>query len=152
MRKIIGSIISALAFGGVILPTMAADLKAPIYKAPLEVWSWTGVYVGGNVGYSWGRSSTDTRVSNNGNGASLFSTNSTYDLRGGEIGVQVGVNWQSGIWVGGFETDVQGTGQRGSASFTCPAGVCNTSAVVPAASRLLTGSISQKLAWFGTLR
>src|SRR5262249_50001254 len=64
----------------------------------------------------------------------------------------IGVNWQSGIWVGGFETDFQATGQRGGAGFTCPAGVCNTSAVVPAASRLVTGSISQKLAWFGTLR
>ena len=40
----------------------AADLpmrtytKAPAYVEP--VYNWTGFYIGGNVGYSWGRSST----------------------------------------------------------------------------------------------
>ncbi|MGB9115389.1 MAG: hypothetical protein WCC91_08930, partial [Bradyrhizobium sp.] len=38
----------------------AADLpartytKAPVYVEP--VFNWTGFYVGGNIGYSWGRS------------------------------------------------------------------------------------------------
>src|SRR5262249_56167261 len=57
-----------------------------------------------------------------------------------------------GVWVGGVETDCEASGQWGGAGLPGQAGVCNTSAVVPAASRLVTGSISQKLAWFGTLR
>jgi outer membrane immunogenic protein len=50
----------ALSAGG---SALAADMpvKAPIYKAPppVQVFSWTGFYVGANVGYSWGRSSND---------------------------------------------------------------------------------------------
>jgi outer membrane immunogenic protein len=152
MRKLVSAGIGLLALASTSHPTMAADLKAPAYKAPLDVWSWTGVYVGANAGYSWGRSGTDVTVNNSNTNAYLFTTNSTFDLRGGDVGVQIGVNWQSGIWVGGFEADLQATGERGSAGFTCPAGVCSTSTAVPAAARILSGSISQKIAWFGTLR
>jgi len=42
--------------------------------------------------------------------------------------------------VGGFEADVQATGQKGGAAFTCPAGVCNTVTALPAASRLVQPS------------
>ena len=42
------------------VPAFAADLpvKAPMV-APVVVYNWTGFYVGGNVGYSWGRAKTD---------------------------------------------------------------------------------------------
>ena len=36
----------------------AADMAPRYTKAPpamVEVWNWTGFYIGGNVGYSWGR-------------------------------------------------------------------------------------------------
>src|SRR5229473_834319 len=63
MKKLWLAIVAsvALAAGG---PAIAADLavKAPVYKAPpivVPVWSWSGFYVGGNVGYSWGRARTD---------------------------------------------------------------------------------------------
>src|ERR1700734_4275873 len=42
---------------------LAADLPARTYtKAPVYVdpgYNWSGFYIGGNVGYSWGRASTD---------------------------------------------------------------------------------------------
>jgi outer membrane immunogenic protein len=40
----------------------AADMSArPVYAppAPAPVYSWTGIYWGGNVGYSWGQSKND---------------------------------------------------------------------------------------------
>ena len=41
----------------------AADMYArPAYTPPpppLPVYSWTGLYFGGNVGYSWGQSKND---------------------------------------------------------------------------------------------
>jgi len=41
----------------------AADMYArPAYMpppAPSPVYSWTGIYWGGNVGYSWGQSKND---------------------------------------------------------------------------------------------
>ena len=40
----------------------AADMSVsrPVYApAPVPVYSWTGLYFGGNVGYSWGQSKSD---------------------------------------------------------------------------------------------
>jgi outer membrane immunogenic protein len=40
-------------------PAVAADLRAPVYKAaplaPISVFSWSGCYIGGHVGggYAW---------------------------------------------------------------------------------------------------
>jgi outer membrane immunogenic protein len=152
MRRIITTAFGLIALAGAAQSAAAADLRPPVVKAPVEVWSWTGVYVGANVGYSWGRSSTDLAVNTAPGGVPLYATSTAFDLRGIAGGVQVGVNWQSGIWVGGFETDIQGTGQKGSAGFACPATGCNTSGAVPAAARIVSGTIEQKLQWFGTLR
>jgi outer membrane immunogenic protein len=152
MRKIITTGIGLLALAGATHSATAADLRPPVIKAPVEVWSWTGVYLGANVGYSWGRSKTDVQVNRSDNSALLHTTSVDQDLRGAVGGGQIGVNWQSGIWVGGFEADVQATGQKGNAAFTCPAGICNTVAALPAASRLVTGTVDQKLSWYGTLR
>lgn len=66
----------------------AADLpvKAPVYKAPVVTppYNWTGFYVGGNIGYSWGRQ--DNSVG----GTSLGTVNVDGIIGGG----QVGYNWQ----------------------------------------------------------
>ena len=39
----------------------AADMSlSPVYAPPpMPVYSWTGIYFGGNVGYSWGQSKSD---------------------------------------------------------------------------------------------
>ena len=58
MRIALGTV-AALALS---LPVsaIAADLpvKAPM-MAPVAVYNWTGFYIGGNAGYSWGRATTD---------------------------------------------------------------------------------------------
>ena len=39
-------------------PALAADMAAPVYKAPPPVapaWSWTGFYIGLNGGGVWGK-------------------------------------------------------------------------------------------------
>ena len=156
MKKFIfGSIaIAALAAG----PAMAADLavKAPIYKAPpmVDTWSWSGFYLGGNIGYSFGRSNTDLSYFNSVSGASLFATNSRFNLNGAIGGGQVGVNWQSGTWVLGLEADLQASGQKGDGSLICPVGTCAApivgAAVVPGGA--VTDGLSQKLTWLGTVR
>ena len=58
-----------ILFGGLAALTlsaasvMAADIPARMpVKAPVmapEVYNWTGFYIGGNGGYSWGRSRSD---------------------------------------------------------------------------------------------
>ena len=55
MKKLL---LGGIAFVAVAGPARAADLGAPVYRRPVvvaaPVYSWTGFYVGGNFGYSWG--------------------------------------------------------------------------------------------------
>jgi outer membrane immunogenic protein len=71
----------------------AADLPRPSYytaSAPLSGYSWTGPYLGGNLGYEWGSTSNNpTRPS------------------GFAGGVEGGYNWQTGPLVFGGEADLQ---------------------------------------------
>jgi outer membrane immunogenic protein len=128
---------------------MAADLKPRVYtKAPVmaPVFSWTGFYIGLNGGYSWGRSNTDFTIT--GVPAGSVSQNLNGWLGGG----QIGYNWQvSPTWVFGLEADIQATGQKGTFNFSTPP-ICPvfTVAVLPCVTG--SGSVEQKLPWFGTLR
>ena len=80
-------------------PALGADLparpyaKAPVYTAPQVVYNWTGFYIGGNVGYSWGRSS-DTATLTNGVGTLLFTDIAAHNMDGIVGGGQAGYNWQ----------------------------------------------------------
>src|ERR1700727_2918852 len=94
---------------------LAADLPARVYtKAPVFIdpgYNWSGFYIGGNVGYSWGRSSDNSNLTNGGG--------------------QAGYNWQMQNWVWGLEADIQGTGERGSRDVSCPTGLCTPSTILP---------------------
>ena len=138
---------------------MAADLpmKQPVYtKAPVYVepiYDWTGFYVGGNLGYSWGRSS-DTSTITNGAGTIVFSSVDRTDLNGIVGGGQIGYNWQMQNWLFGFEADIQGTGEKGTHGYLCPQSTCLPN-IVGAAVVLgpaVTEALSQKIDWFGTVR
>ena len=39
-------------------PVSAADMPVKARVAPVAPYNWTGGYIGGNVGYSWGNSDT----------------------------------------------------------------------------------------------
>jgi len=147
------------------MPAMAADmaLKAP----PLApVYSWSGFYVGANLGYGVGNDpTTETTVSGAaypllGAGAPLYAGSGQYaiDPSGWNGGFQAGYNLQvSPIWVLGIETDFQFAGMNGSANCILP---CGTEIVPNSSIGILTGfpvifsnySYSQKLDWFGTVR
>jgi len=106
---------------------MAADLraKAPVYKAPPPVISWSGFYVGANAGYGW----ADSNVGFAGdNLVGLFLVTpaivfagatplgpASFRSQGGTAGLQVGYNWQVGpAWLVGFETDINWADITGS--------------------------------------
>jgi outer membrane immunogenic protein len=108
----------------------AADMAPRTYtKAPpvmVEVWNWTGFYIGGNGGYSWGRSNTDVSFFNTVSGLPIVLppgsiTNARFDMNGGVAGGQAGYNWQVGNFVWGLEADIQWSGERGRAAFNCAA-------------------------------
>ena len=137
MNKIIFALIG-LSVGG-ILPAAAADLPPPpmTYKAPPAVlFNWTGFYIGGNGGYSWGTANTTVT------GLTPAGPPVSFGVRpvGWLGGAQIGYNWQGAgnPWVIGLETDFDGFGQSGNA--TCTAPTCVPNATVHADP------------WFGTFR
>jgi outer membrane immunogenic protein len=113
-------IVTAAAAVSVILgigAASAADLPARTYtKAPVMVdraYSWTGCYVGGNVGSAWGRSNPTTVLTNaagapltNANALSINALDSpNIRLDGFTGGGQIGCNYQTGNFVFGIEAD-----------------------------------------------
>jgi outer membrane immunogenic protein len=155
---------ASVAFASLLAVTGASAADLPVYsKVPVvaAVYDWTGFYIGTNLGYSWGRGSTDGSVSGTQN-VSVFrtagptlvsSTNSVLtglpllsgraNVNGFIGGGQLGYNWQRGTWLFGLEGDIQFSNERGSGD------VC-TVAGCPAGSALFTRDY--KLDWFGTAR
>ena len=123
----------------------AADMpvKVPV-KAPVVVplYNWTGFYVGGNVGYSWGKQDNSLVTG----GVTVF-TNSD-SINGIIGGGQIGYNWQFNQIVLGVEADFQGSGQKGDGTFTLAAHQRHLSPISPAS----TIAYTDKLDWFGTVR
>jgi outer membrane immunogenic protein len=108
----------------------AADLplSMPVKALPVSApFTWTGFYIGGHAGYSWGRldgdTLTDLTVSPGPifNGippnSHVFSFNRNLNPNGVLGGGQVGYNYQIGSAVVGFETDFSWTGQRADFRF-----------------------------------
>jgi len=139
--------VSALAVFAAIDAASAADmaLKAP---PPPPVDPWAGWYVGVNIGGSWGRARDTTTV---GAPPVLFASTSSH-LDGVIGGGQIGYNWRSSNWLFGLEADIQGSGERGTAtsSVTLPT-TCGVAAVFPCPT-VATLADQEKISWFGTLR
>ena len=106
---------------------------------PPPVYSWTGLYWGVNVGYSWGEAKNDATLQI---APGVFgSASASREVDGVIGGFQSGYNYQFGQWVWGFETDFQASGQKGSEVLQIAAGVPPTFL-----------NTEHKLTWFGTSR
>jgi outer membrane immunogenic protein len=132
----------AVGFAATLLMATSAFATTPKKKPPppppVLVFSWTGFYVGGNVGYGWG----DARTSLNGTGGGTTScpagacvgtpnpifpfgfdvvdANTTWP-NGAIGGFQAGYNYQmTPKWVAGLEADFQAAGQRKGGNFAEP--------------------------------
>jgi outer membrane immunogenic protein len=115
---------------------------------PPPRYSWTGFYIGGNIGYSWGRSDTTVTLTDPGPPATTLATaNSSFNLNGPIGGGQIGYKWQTGKLVFGIEADLQATGQRGSTST-----VSDVPACIPCEDPPVTTTLSERLIWLDTLR
>jgi outer membrane immunogenic protein len=94
----------ALAVG---LPSLAyADGMPASRAAAAPPFTWNGFYVGGNVGWGW-NDDDKTLIIRDG---ATFGRGTGTDMHpsGWFGGGQFGYNWQTGPWVLGFETDIQG--------------------------------------------
>jgi iron complex outermembrane receptor protein len=120
------------------------------FKAPLPAeWSWTGLYVGGNVGYGWGSAESyatfldpaQTPIYGNAPSARLNDVN---------VGGQAGRNWTAGRVVAGIEGDFDYTSQRGQLMTTCPGSVCNPGLAPPDAGT--AAALDYRFGWIASLR
>lgn len=135
MRRLILSVSVGIMAVAMALPSFAADLPrrgyykapvAPAYVAPL--FTWSGFYIGINGGYGWGKSDW----------SSTATTGST-SPDGGLIGVTLGYNVQTDVWVWGFEGDFDASWLKGSDN--TGTGVCSG-----------TDGCETKVPWFATAR
>ncbi len=121
------------------MPLKAAPVALPRY------YSWTGFYMGGNIGYSIGqdRASQAITIPSNGLVDTPFA-DAALAPRGATGGVQFGYNWQGGRnWLVGFETDFQAASQTDKAcTLSCEA--------ASGAEETLT--VEHKIEYFGTVR
>jgi outer membrane immunogenic protein len=139
-------------------PATAADLArpAPVYIPPppvvVAVFSWTGFYIGGNLGWIGFSGGDLTSAPADPATAAFFgpciavggcpqdygSAKASGFLGGG----QIGYNWQRENFLVGLETDFQGSSANAS----------NTIAATSVAFAPFTGSQSTKENWLGTVR
>jgi outer membrane immunogenic protein len=132
------------------LQDYAADLplKAPAFPA---IYSWTGFYVGANIGYSVGndRANGSLAVA----GAPPITDSSAFTSAvapNGPIGGgQLGYNWQGGSsWLVGFEADFQGSSQTSRACII----TCEFINQPPTLGTQILLSVQHEVDYFGTFR
>jgi outer membrane immunogenic protein len=103
--------IGVLALAGMTISAGAADLpRAPVAAPPVPLpYSWTGCYLGGNVGGKWGSIDGSARHDTVGRfPGTVFPFNSDSET-GVVIGGQIGCAWQTGSFVWGIEGDINAT-------------------------------------------
>jgi outer membrane immunogenic protein len=114
-RQILMASVGAIAIAG---SALAADLRPPpVYPPPPPpIFTWGGLYMGGQIGYAWGSDPIDvvdvlTPVGDN----AFFNTKPNGVIGGAHVGYNLQINQ----WVAGLEGTVDGsslTGTRTSAS------------------------------------
>lgn len=142
MKRLLTAVALATLIG---TPALAADmaLKAPPLPPP-PVWSWTGWYVGVNLGDSWANDPENFSLPFA--SFALSNTATSSSLIGGG---QIGYNYQINHIVLGAEADIDG--RHNSSNFSCFVNsVVSTTGCSPSSASILGMSDQQN--WLGTVR
>ena len=113
MRRIFFATLASVC-GFALQNASAADLpvKAPVARTPLA-YNWTGCYIGGHVGYGWGRKDW-LHTEDHGVPVVPPEPFGQDDPDGAVVGGQLGCNYQTGSFVFGVEGDGAWSGLKGS--------------------------------------
>jgi outer membrane immunogenic protein len=124
-RKMLLASVGAIALTG--SAAFAADLPSrappPVYLPPPPIFTWTGIYIGGQVGYAWGTGRNQFNGFDPFFAPGVSLNNSVGGTPNGVIGGgNVGFNYQINQWVFGLEGTVDGTSLSNTAVATFPDG------------------------------
>ncbi|MFZ0494770.1 MAG: outer membrane protein [Methylocella sp.] len=148
-RKFLLASVGAISLTG--SAAFAADLPSrappPVYLPPPPIFTWTGIYIGGQIGYAWG---TGTNQFNGfdpffGPEGALLNSSVGGTPNGVIGGAHVGYQYQINQWVIGLEGSVDGTSLSNTGVATFPDG----STLTANSTADIQGSIRGKLgvAW-----
>jgi outer membrane immunogenic protein len=159
MRK---SLIAVFAGAGFSLAAsglaLAADMVVKAPPPPAPVYSWTGFYIGGNIGYSWGKASGDLNdpaiAFFSGLGSLPTSFSESLKPKGGIGGGQFGYNYQiNPTWVVGLEADLQASNEHaGNSQSASTSGVFIGPGITGLTSSAVGTTFDARISWFGTAR
>lgn len=152
-------VLAAIAMIAITGSVNAADL-APVYKAAPAAaapvaFSWSGFYLGGNVGVTWSDTRADpvsfTTTGVDFSGRQAVGQFPSFDVGDTAFtgGVQAGYNFQfAPNWVAGIEADINGSGLNKTDTRVFPVTPFIGGGFIDAN----TESATQKLSWLGTVR
>jgi outer membrane immunogenic protein len=149
MRKAISAGLLLLLAGTT--SALAADLPstkgAPPYAPPPPALSWTGVYVGGQVGIQTGQTSWDRFDPTN---TILIYSEIPYANNGVVGGGHIGYNYQVSQFVFGLEGDVEGTNYNGNGLSSSNTWTNTTRANIEASIRARAGIAWEQILFYLT--
>jgi outer membrane immunogenic protein len=147
----------ALSAAGVLLLTLgtnsllAADLPStkglPAYAPAPPVLSWTGVYIGGQLGIQWGQTNWDRFDPTN---TTFIASELPYRNNGVVGGAHIGYNYQVSQFVFGLEGDVEGTNYSGNGDSNSNAWANTTRADIEASIRARAGIVWDQILFYVT--
>ncbi|MDR3463048.1 MAG: porin family protein [Beijerinckiaceae bacterium] len=107
IRNVLLSSAALIAFSGLALAADLPSSRAPVAPPAIPAFSWTGVYVGGQIGYGFGQDEYN-----------VAGFSSAFDSSGVVGGAHIGYNFSPSIasLVLGIEGDVNGSSERGSST------------------------------------
>jgi outer membrane immunogenic protein len=101
-RRTLLASVGAVALAGTAVAAEPPPAPPPVLP-PVPIFTWTGVYVGGQIGYAWG--TVNTNIGDNFGDFTSFSTNNSGVIGGAHVGYNVQLNQ----FVVGLEGDVDGS-------------------------------------------
>jgi outer membrane immunogenic protein len=146
-RKIVAATALIVSCGGAALAADLPSRSPPPVFVPPPAFTWTGFYVGGEVGYEFGHVST-----------SLFTNPAlapigglpSYDTNGVVGGAHAGLRAQISQFVVGVEADIEGSSAHGSNTVAAPSLTYSTREDVESSYRLNIGYAIDRVLIYGT--
>ncbi|HLH11704.1 MAG TPA: outer membrane protein [Methylovirgula sp.] len=145
IKKLLVASVAALGLttGGVLAADLPNTKGPPVFAAPPPppVFSWTGFYIGGQVGYQWGTTGWDLHSEPPAPFVAVGEP--TYNDQGVVGGGHAGFNYQVAQFVFGVEGDIEGTSYRGTGveAVLAPGLITNTTRID------IEGSVRGRIGW-----